>query len=101
MDSRVETEMLKKIINQNQSPVIPHSKPHVTAEDQAAIDRVLQSGMIAEGEIVERFERGVSAFLGLAGGIAASSGTSALFLALKGLSIREGDEVIMPSYVCR
>jgi len=93
--------MLKEIINQNQTPIIPHSKPHLTAEDQAAIDKVLQSGMIAEGELVEQFEQKVAKFLGLTGGIAASSGTSALFLALKGLDVAEGDEVIIPSYVCR
>jgi len=93
--------MLKEIINQNQTPVIPHSKPHLTAEDQAAIDTALNSGMIAEGELVERFEQNVGKYLGIAGGIAASSGTSALFLALKGLDVAEGDEVIIPSYVCR
>ena len=93
--------MLKEIINQNQTPIIPHSKPYLTAEDRAAIDKVLTSGMIAEGELVDRFEQKVSTVLGVAGGIAASSGTSALFLALKGLDIAQGDEVIIPSYVCR
>jgi perosamine synthetase len=75
--------------------------PHVTAEDQAAVAAVLRSGMIAEGEVVARFEQAVCKYLGMAGGVAASSGTTALFLALKSLDVTEGDEVIIPSYVCR
>jgi len=83
------------------SSIIPHSMPHVTAQDQAAVAAVLRSGMIAEGEVVERFEQAVCEYLGMAGGVATSSGTTALFLALKALAVGEGDEVIIPSYVCR
>jgi len=93
--------MLKNIIDQQRLSIIPHSMPHITSEDQTAIDAVLRSGMIAEGELVERFEHAVSEYLGMAGGVATSSGTTALFLALKGLDVGEGDEVIIPSYVCR
>jgi UDP-4-amino-4-deoxy-L-arabinose-oxoglutarate aminotransferase len=75
--------------------------PHVTAEDQAAVAAVLRSGMIAEGEVVERFEQAVCAYLGMGGGVATSSGTTALFLALKALAVGQGDEVIIPTYVCR
>ncbi len=81
--------------------IVPHSRPRLTREDQMVIGSVLQSGMIAEGKLVEKFEGAVSEYLGLEGGIATSSGTSALFLLLKGLDIGEGDEVIIPTYVCR
>lgn len=92
---------LNEPINQSRSSIITHSRPHLTSEDLTAIHAVLTSGMIAEGEMVGRFEHEVSRYMGIAGGVAASSGTSALFMVLKGLSIGEGDEVILPSYVCQ
>jgi dTDP-4-amino-4,6-dideoxygalactose transaminase len=39
-------------------------------------------------------------FLDMPSGVAVSSGTAALHLALLGLGIGRGDEVILPSYVC-
>jgi len=53
--------------------MISHSKPFLIDEDYLAIQNVLHSGMIAEGEVVAEY-------LGVLGGIAASSGTTALFL---------------------
>jgi UDP-4-amino-4-deoxy-L-arabinose-oxoglutarate aminotransferase len=57
--------------------------------------------MIAEGALVDEFEHAVSRYLAMLGGVATSSGTSALFLALKASGIKAGDEVIIPTYVCR
>ena len=57
--------------------------------------------MIAEGQRVREFEQAVSNHLNLPGGVATSSGTSALYLGLLGLSVGSGDEVILPTYVCR
>jgi dTDP-4-amino-4,6-dideoxygalactose transaminase len=79
---------------------IPHSRPAIDQEDLRATAEVLRSGQIAQGPWVERFERNMAAFFGLQGGVAASSGTAALELALRALRIGAGDEVIMPSYVC-
>ena len=80
--------------------MIPHSRPAIGQEDFRATTEVLRSGQIAQGPWVERFERGMAGFFGLQGGVAVSSGTAALELALRGLRIGAGDEVIMPSYVC-
>jgi perosamine synthetase len=80
--------------------MIPHSRPTIeTDEIQAGID-VLRSRLLAQGGMVEQFERGMAAYLGLAGGVAVSSGTAALEVALRALGIGTGDEVILPSYVC-
>ncbi|MDE3218671.1 MAG: DegT/DnrJ/EryC1/StrS family aminotransferase [Nitrospirota bacterium] len=80
--------------------IIPHSRPAIDQEDLRATVEVLRSGQIAQGQWVERFERDMAAFVGLQGGVAVSSGTAALELALRALRIGAGDEVIMPSYVC-
>lgn len=79
---------------------IPHSRPWITAADVRAVSRVLATGHLALGVEVGRFEAEVGAFLGMPPGVAVSSGTAALHLALLGLGIRAGDEVILPSYVC-
>lgn len=82
-------------------PVIHHSKPCVGEEERSAFEAVLNSGMIAEGALTERFEAAVSRYTGLRGGVATASGTGALFLALKALGVGAGDEVIIPTYTCR
>jgi dTDP-4-amino-4,6-dideoxygalactose transaminase len=81
--------------------MIPHSRPSIDEADLRATAEVLRSGQVAQGPYVERFERAMAGFLGLQGGVAVSSGTAALELALRGLRIGAGDEVIMPSYVCQ
>jgi perosamine synthetase len=80
--------------------MIPHSRPAIEQEDLQATAEVLRSGQVAQGPWVERFERDMATFFGLQGGVAVSSGTAALELALRALKIGAGDEVIMPSYVC-
>lgn len=81
-------------------PVIPHSRPTVGRDELQALTSVITSGHLAQGPRVEEFEQGMAALLGLAGGVALSSGTAALEVALKSLGVAPGDEVILPSYVC-
>jgi perosamine synthetase len=80
--------------------MIPHSRPAISQEDLQVTSEVLRSGQIAQGPRVEQFERHMATFVGVQGGVAVSSGTAALELALRALRIGMGDEVIMPSYVC-
>jgi dTDP-4-amino-4,6-dideoxygalactose transaminase len=49
---------------------------------------------------VAEFEEALTSFIGMKGGVATNSGTSALHLSLLALGIKEGDEVVVPSYVC-
>ena len=79
---------------------IPHSKPWITPADVRAVSRVVKAGALAQGVEVAAFESEVATTLGLPPGVAVSSGTAALHLALQGLGIGPGDEVILPSYVC-
>jgi dTDP-4-amino-4,6-dideoxygalactose transaminase len=50
--------------------------------------------------MVKRFEEELAHYIGVKRAVATSSGTSALHLALLALDIKEGDEVLIPSYVC-
>jgi len=84
----------------NQPPVIPHSRPSLGEAEAQAVADVVRTGLIAQGEKVLEFERALAKMTGQDQGVAESSGTAAVFLALKGLGIGPGDEVIFPSYVC-
>ncbi len=81
-------------------PVIPHSRPSLGEAEAQAAAEVIRSGVVAQSEKVAEFERSLAKLTGQDHGVAVSSGTAALFLALKGLGIGPGDEVIFPSYVC-
>ncbi len=81
--------------------VITHSKPYIADDDVEAVKNVLCSNMIAEGKLVSEFEHAIGEYLGLNPGVATFTGTAALYLAVKSLDIGVGDEVIMPTYVCR
>lgn len=63
----------------------------------AAIREVFDGGYFGLGSQVLEFEAALKNYLGAEHVVATSSGTSALHLALDGLGIREGDEVIVPS----
>lgn len=80
--------------------MVPHSRPSIETEELQAAIEVLRSCRLAQGGMIEQFERGMAAYFGLAGGVAVSSGTAALEVALRALGIGPGDEVILPSYVC-
>jgi perosamine synthetase len=72
-------------------------EPLVTAADVAAVTKYLQSGgWLTEFRETRRFEDGLRNYTGGRFCVAAPSGTLALFLALKGIGIGPGDEVIVP-----
>jgi perosamine synthetase len=81
--------------------LIAHSKPWITTDDLEAVVLTLKGEMLAQGEKVALFEREMAEWVGANGGVATSSGTSALLLALHTLGIMPGDEVILPTYVCK
>jgi dTDP-4-amino-4,6-dideoxygalactose transaminase len=80
--------------------MIPHSRPSIGPEEIRAATAVLQSGHLSQGTAVGQFERRLAHYLGAAGGVAVTSGTAALEVALRALEVGPGDEVILPSYVC-
>ncbi len=80
--------------------LIPHSRPSIIDLDIRAVSSVLESGQIAQGPVVDKFEKQFSDFIGKKEAAATSSGTAALHLSLLALGVKGGDEVIVPSYVC-
>ena len=78
--------------------MIPAAKPLVGDEERAAVDRVLKSGMMAQGPEVAAFEEEFSKFVGGYKCVAVNSGTSGLHMALVAAGIKAGDEVIVPSF---
>ena len=78
---------------------IPPAKPLIGEEERAAVDRVMRSGMIAQGSEVAAFEKEFSQHFGLDRAcVAVNSGTSGLHLGLLSSGIKAGDEVIVPSF---
>lgn len=78
---------------------IPPAKPIIGDEERAAVDRVLRSGMLAQGPEVKAFEEEFSTTFDLGRAcVAVNSGTSGLHLGLLASGVRAGDEVIVPSF---
>lgn len=67
-------------------------------EIDAAIAGVLQSTSFIGGAALDEFEANLAKYVGVKNAIGCSSGTSALVLALLALNIKQGDEVIVPSF---
>ncbi|MGO2139608.1 MAG: DegT/DnrJ/EryC1/StrS family aminotransferase [Leucobacter sp.] len=78
---------------------IPAAKPLIGDEERAAVDRVLRSGMIAQGPEVAAFEREFGDhFVAGRTAVAVNSGTSGQHLGLLAAGVKPGDEVIVPSF---
>jgi dTDP-4-amino-4,6-dideoxygalactose transaminase len=65
---------------------------------EAALSRVLASGQVILGPEVAALEAELASYCGASHGIGCGSGTDALSLALHGLGIGPGDEVILPTF---
>jgi dTDP-4-amino-4,6-dideoxygalactose transaminase len=63
-------------------------------EEKAGVWEAMAAGSLAQGPRVRAFEEAFAAFVGVGHAVAASSGTTALHLALLGYGIGDGDEVI-------
>lgn len=81
-----------------ETKLIPIAKPVIGKEEIRAVEEVLRSGMLVQGEKVEEFERAFSDYINVTHAIAVANGTIALDAALKTLRIKQGEEVIVPSF---
>lgn len=81
------------------SEFIPPARPIIGDDERSAVDRVLRSGMVAQGPEVAAFEGEFSAhFVHGRPVVAVNSGTSGLHLGLLAAGVGPGDEVIVPSF---
>ena len=75
---------------------IPWWMPQMNGQEQLLVETVLRENYLNEGEITTQFEIEVARRAGAKYGIATTSGTSALFLALAAVGVGPGDEVLVP-----
>ena len=84
----------------NTAPFLPFALPEIGDEEIAEVVDTLRSGWITTGPKAKRFEADFTAFLGddSLQSIAVNSATAGLHLALEGLGIGPGDEVITTTH---
>ena len=77
--------------------MIPMAKPWIGEEEKREVEKVLDSGMLASGEWVKRFEQEFARYIGVKYALSTTNGTQALILALEAVGVRDR-EVIVPSF---
>ena len=78
---------------------IPVNVPKIFKQEKIYLKKCIDTGWISsEGEYVKRFEKTFSKYNKRIYGVAVSSGTGALDIAIKSLNLKRGDEVIIPTF---
>jgi perosamine synthetase len=79
--------------------VILVNEPVLNGNEKKYLNECIDTGWISsEGPFVKKFESQMATYLGRRFATACSSGTAALDIAVAALGLKEGDEVIMPSF---
>jgi len=74
------------------------ARPYIDEREFEAVKRVLESKFLTEGAVAREFERKFAEYCDAKHGIATTSCSTALELALRTLRIGKGDEVIVPDF---
>jgi perosamine synthetase len=81
------------------SRFLPVCEPVLAGNEVAYVREAVESGWISSsGRFVDEFEQAFAEYLGVKYAIGVINGTAALHLALVGLGIGPGDEVVVPSF---
>lgn len=78
------------------STMVPWWHPEIGADEHQRVLAVLQSNYLNDGDVTTEFESAMARALGARHGVAVTSGTTAIFLALAAVGAGAGDEVIVP-----
>ncbi len=79
--------------------MIPVNEPALGSREIEYAVECLKTGWISSsGQFLERFEQAWASYCGMNYGVAVTSGTAALHLAVACLHLAPGDEVIMPTF---
>ncbi len=73
---------------------IPYGRHFISEDDIQAVDSVLLSDFITQGQNSELFEKAFAEYIGVKYAIAVSNGTAALHIAAKAAGTQAGDKVI-------
>ena len=77
---------------------IPVMIPYIDEKEELEVKKVLQSGWVAQGPKVKEFEEKVAKYENTKYGIATTSCTTALHLALVALGVSSNQDVIVPAF---
>lgn len=79
--------------------MIPVNTPLLKGNEKKYLIECIESGWISsEGPFVSEFENKFSAYIGRKHGVAVANGSAALDIAVRAIGIKDGDEVIMPTF---
>src|SRR5438132_3125568 len=87
----ISTETRKKL-------TVPITKPALGEDEARAPFESIRSGWVTQGPKVAEFEKAVASYVGAKHGVATTSCTTGLHLALAAAGIGADDEVIVPSF---
>lgn len=77
---------------------IPLTRPLTGEAEEEAAAGVIRSGWLTQGPRTAEFERAVAGYVGASQGVATSSCTAALMVALEAAGVGPGDEVVTTAY---
>ncbi len=75
---------------------VPFFSPEISVGDKKAVINALDSPLLTDGPILQKFESDFKLFTGSKYSIGVSNATAALHLSLKALGIGKNDEVLIP-----
>ncbi len=81
-------------------PSVPLAVPYWNRETYQSILYCLLSGGVIEGPQIETLRSQIVENLGVVAALLCGSGSLALELALRGCDVRDGDEVVLPTFCC-
>ena len=77
---------------------IPRQNVNISHKEIKAFIKTLFSGKLLKGEKIEKFEALFRRYIGVKHAVSVGSARVALYLLLKALDVKEGDEIILPAY---